>query len=119
MGFKYNVYLSANIPRVRLNVPGHVLVCERLQVRDCQASERQEKEEVTAPQLHCEHICASPRLVAATKRSQASAKSILLGGISGSYQDNILVLGLSWSPLFQNFFFESSHSLLLLLKPER
>ena len=82
---------------MRLNVPGHVLVCERLQVRDCQASERQEREELTASQLHCEHFSSScffsPRLVAATMVSQASAKSILLGSISRSYQDNILVLG--------------------------
>ena len=82
---------------MRLNVPGHVFVCERLQVRDCQASERQEREELTASQLHCEHVSSScffsPRLVAATKASQANAKNILLGSISRSYQDNILVLG--------------------------
>ena len=97
--FKYDFDLSANIyPRSRVNVPGHVLVCEMLQVRDCQASERQEREEVTASQLHCKHISSfsssfSPRLAVVTQASQASANSILRGGIPGSYQDNILVLG--------------------------
>ena len=68
-------------------------MCERLQVRDCHASEMQEREEVTAAQSHSEHFSSSsPRLTFATKASQASAKIILLGGISHSYQENILVL---------------------------
>ena len=103
---KYNFDLSAKYhPRSRVNVPGHVLVFEMLQVNDCQASERQEREELTAWQLHCKHIASffssSPRLwptasqplAVVTQASQASANSILCGGISGSYQDNILVLG--------------------------
>ena len=132
MVLKYNFDLSAKYhPRSRVNVPGHVLVFEMLQVNDCQASERQEREELTAWQLHCKHIASffssSPRLwptasqplAVVTQASQASANSILCGGISGSYQDNILVFG---SPPLQNLFLDLLTRLLLFaaqLKPEK
>ena len=108
---------------------------EMLQVNDCQASERQEREELTAWQLHCKHIASffssSPRLwptasqplAVVTQASQTSANSILCGGISGSYQDNILVFG--GGHIGHHLFKISSQtcSLLLLfaaqLKPEK